>query len=238
MIRYLQSGDSAVILKVGNDISKETNVRVRKILNRIDSEPIHGIIDLIPSYNEVMVCFDPLERNSVELIEELMTLEADYGQTLLPSSKSLIIPVLYGGDYGPDLEFVASTNNLDADRAAAIHSSASYLVYMLGFTPGFCYLGGLDCRIVIPRKKEPRLRVPAGSVGIAGDQTGIYSVESPGGWQIIGRTPVNLFDPGRDPVFLFNPGDTVKFRPVHMLEYNRIIAEIAEGKWTSENIIE
>ena len=147
----------------------------------------------------------------------------------LPEEDVIHVPVLYGGEYGPDLQYVAEYNSLAEDEVIEIHSSSACLVYMLGFTPGFCYLGGMDQRIATPRRETPRLKIPAGSVGIADGQTGIYPIESPGGWQIIGKTPVRLFSPDQKPEFLFNAGDYIQFFPVTVDEYKHILDEVSEG---------
>ncbi len=181
MFIYKPSGDSALIIKTGDVISDPVNRYVRKLLLAIDEEKIEGIIDFIPSYNELMICFDPLVTNYNRLLEKFRGTEKNFDSIKLPESSVINIPVLYGGDYGPDILEVAKLNNLSPEEVILIHSSVTYPVYMIGFTPGFCYLGGLDDRISAPRKKNPGLNIPAGSVGIAGNQTGIYPIDSPGG---------------------------------------------------------
>lgn len=136
------------------------------------------------------------------------------------------IPVLYGGEYGPDIENIATHNNLSIEEVIKIHTSGEYLVYMLGFTPGFPYLGGMDKRIATPRLKTPRTKIPGGSVGIAGEQTGVYPIESPGGWQLLGRTPLNFFDPNNEKPFLINAGEYIKFVQISEEEYHKIIEQI------------
>jgi len=170
--------------------------------------------------------------NYNRLLEKLRGTEKNFDSIKLPEPSVINIPVLYGGDYGPDIDEVAKLNNLSPEEVILIHSSVTYPVYMIGFTPGFCYLGGLDDRISAPRKKNPGLNIPAGSVGIAGNQTGIYPIDSPGGWQIIGRTPVNLFDPGRKPEFLISAGDCVKFYPVGRDQFNAILKDVRNGNVT------
>jgi KipI family sensor histidine kinase inhibitor len=201
------------------------------LLLAIEEEKIEGIIDFIPSYNELMICFDPLVADYNCLLEKLRGTENYYSTIKLPEASVINIPVLYGGDCGPDIDEVARLNNLSPEEVILIHSSVTYLVYMLGFTPGFCYLGGLDDRISAPRKKNPGLNIPAGSVGIAGNQTGIYPIDSPGGWQIIGRTPVKLFDPERKPEFLFSAGDYVRFFPVGRDQFNAVFRDVKNGKF-------
>lgn len=230
-LKYIPSGDSAFIIKAGDVISEEVNLTVRKLLKRIEEENIPGVIDFIPSYNELMVCYDPAKISYRRLLETLRACAADPGAMHLPPPEVVHVPVLYGGEAGPDLHHVAEHNGLAAQDVIRIHCSADCLVYMLGFTPGFCYLGGMDRRIATPRQETPRLRIPAGSVGIAGEQTGIYPLESPGGWQLIGRTPLRLFNPASRPEFLFSAGDYIRFYPVDKDEYERIAAAVAEDTY-------
>jgi len=236
IFQYFPSGDSAIIIKAGDDISVEINRTVRSLLARIEQEKIVGIVDFIPSYNELMVCYNPAIIGFRRLVEIVKSLDSDLDSVELPASSTILVPVVYGGDFGPDLQDVAVYNNLSAEDVVKIHSSATYLVYMLGFTPGFCYLGGMDERIAMPRKECPRLKIPEGAVGIAGSQTGIYPIESPGGWQLIGQTPLKLFDINRNTnlqqhEFLFHIGDTLRFVPINECEYNLIKTEIAVGTY-------
>jgi KipI family sensor histidine kinase inhibitor len=231
VLKYIPSGDSALIIKAGDVISEEVNLTVRKLLKRLEEENIQGITDFIPAYNELMVCYDPAKIGYRRLLESLRACAADPGAILLPPAEVVHVPVLYGGEAGPDLHHVAEHNGLAAEDVIRIHSSADCLVYMLGFTPGFCYLGGMDKRIATPRHETPRLKIPAGSVGIAGEQTGIYPFESPGGWQLIGRTPLRLFNPDSRPEFLFSAGDYIRFYPVDRDEYEQIAEEVAEGTY-------
>jgi inhibitor of KinA len=234
-LKYLPSGDSALIIKTGNEISEDQNFRVRKLLHRIEKEKIEGVVDFIPAYNELMICYDPLTVSLHQLLDTLHSLEKSQDDIRLAESEIIRVPVLYGGETGPDLNEVAERNRLTSARVIEIHSSADYLVYMLGFTPGFCYLGGMDERIATPRKAKPRLKITAGSVGIADKQTGIYPLDSPGGWQLIGKTPLRLFDPGRDPVFLFSPGDHIRFYAIGEEEYFRISDHPESGFVFHEN---
>jgi len=230
-LKYIPSGDSTFIIKAGDVISEEVNLTVRKLLKRIEEENIPGVIDFIPSYNELMICYDPAKIGYRRLLDTLRTCAADPGAIHLPPPEVVHVPVLYGGEAGPDLHYVAKYNSLAEEDVIRIHSSVDCLVYMLGFTPGFCYLGGMDKRIATPRQQTPRLKIPAGSVGIAGEQTGIYPLESPGGWQLIGRTPLRLFNPESKPEFLFSAGDYIRFYPVDGYEYERIAAAMAEGTY-------
>lgn len=215
MNQIIPYGDKAVLLRAGDDISLKTNAVVRKMLFLFDENPVHGVVDLIPSYNELLICYDPLSLSFEDLLETLHTFEIRFHAVALPEGSLVEVPVLYGGDAGPDLAEVARINGLSEEEVIQIHGRVDYQVYMLGFTPGFCYLGGMDPRIATPRKENPRLKVVGGSVGIAGNQTGIYPIDSPGGWQIIGRTSLRLFDPGREPVFMVKPGDRLRFRVIN-----------------------
>ena len=226
MMKYKLSGDTALIIKAGDEISEEINGVIRKILIRIESENIDGVVDFIPSYNELMICFDPLLTDFGQLTGRIRLIEDDIGSIELPDMPMTEVPVLYGGQEGPDLAEVAENCKMTPEDVINIHCSAEYMVYMLGFTPGFCYLGGMDNRIATPRKKDPRLKIPAGSVGIADYQTGIYPLESPGGWQVIGKTPIRLFDPHRSPEFIFRAGDRIRFRQISENEYDKIEKEI------------
>ena len=229
MLQFIPSGDSAFIIKAGYEISEEINIIVRKLLLRVEKEKNDCITDLIPSYNELMICYDPLKTGYRELLDILRTCEADLDSVELPEASVINVPVLYGGEQGPDLNEVAEINSLTTDHLIEIHCSVTYLVYMLGFTPGFCYLGGMDHRIATPRRQTPRLKIPAGTVGIAGSQTGIYPIESPGGWQLIGMTPLQLFNPDKKPEFLFTAGDYIKFCPVMEDEFSTILNEVNNG---------
>jgi KipI family sensor histidine kinase inhibitor len=229
MFKYFPSGDSAIIIKASDQISVEANNTIRRLLTRVEMESIPGITDFIPSYNELMICFNPSLTGFHKLLDIVRSLEPSIADIHLPPSTLKEVPVLYGGDtpesIGPDLEDVARFNKLSVDDVIQIHSSVTYLVYMLGFTPGFCYLGGMDSRIAMPRKETPRLKIPEGSVGIADKQTGIYPIESPGGWQLIGQTPLKLFNPNRQPEFLFQIGDTLRFKPISENEFLKLKQE-------------
>jgi KipI family sensor histidine kinase inhibitor len=226
-----------MIIKAGDDISPGTNRLVRMLLRRIEKEGMAGITGYIPSYNELMVCYDPSIIGYRELSDRLRSLGNSLDDMELPASSLIRVPVLYGGDAGPDLQEVASIHRMSIQEVIDLHSAPDYLVYMLGFTPGFCYLGGMDDNIATPRKATPRVKIPAGSVGIAGNQTGIYPVDSPGGWQLIGKTPFRLFDPDREPVFLFQPGDLLRFVPVTEEEFREINQEIQLGKFEKNHYI-
>ncbi len=205
-------GDSAILIQLGDAIDPALNQRVHALSALLQSIP--AVIETIPAYCTILVHYDPLGTtyNQIKnLIEEKIS---HLDESTHRPSRRLEIPVLYGNASGPDLEPAATTLALSPSELIRLHSEREYTVYMMGFTPGFPYMGILDERLTLPRLSTPRTRVPAGSVAIAGSQTGIYPVDSPGGWHILGHTPLKLFDPLSESPFLFAPGDTVKFTPL------------------------
>ena len=207
-------GDSALLVTFGEAIELATNRQAHALARLLQDEPLPGLGEAVPGYTTLLVHYDPLQLDYPEILawvqpRTFMVLKS--GKRLLPAPRRVEVPVFYGGTLGPDLEFVARHNGLDPDDVIRRHTARDYPVYLLGFTPGFPYLGGLDESIAAPRLPSPRQQVPAGSVGIAGQQTGIYAVESPGGWRLIGWTPLKLFDPTRQPPSLLAPGDVVRF---------------------------
>ena len=222
----LPCGDCAVTVQVGYEISEETNRKVVSLMRALAESSIPGLRELVPSYSAVCVHYDPEQISYEQLLERLNDLEIKELSSESASQKIVEIPVCYGGEYGPDLAFVAEHNGLSPEEVIAIHSGGTYLVYMLGFLPGFAYMGGMDERIATPRLASPRARIPAGSIGIAGGQTGIYPLASPGGWQLIGRTPVKMFAmEGETGKFALSAGDRVKFVPISEEQYREM-----EGK--------
>ncbi len=180
----------------------------------IDEEAIEGVLETVPTYRSLLIIYNRLALSPLNLKERLERLEGTLQQISFPEPKLTRIPVVYGGSYGPDLDYVAQYHQISPEEVIRLHCSTPYLIYMIGFMPGFPYLGKLPESLVTPRLKTPRLSVPAGSVAIAQNQTGIYPMESPGGWQIIGRTPVKLFAPDNDPPVLLKMGDSVQFYPI------------------------
>ncbi|MGN1050529.1 MAG: 5-oxoprolinase subunit PxpB [Selenomonadaceae bacterium] len=221
--RFLPAGDSAIAVEFGREIDLNINNQVaamRTVIEAaIDEGKLKGIVELVPTYGSLLVVYDQLAVGYAGLIEQLKILAEGLEGVEIPDREVVEIPVVYGGEYGPDLGIVAQLNSLSEDEVIKRHSEAEYPIYMLGFVAGFPYLGGMDKSIAAPRKQTPRLKIPAGSVGIAGQQTGIYSVESPGGWQIIGRTPLKLYDAdGEKPIFL-RAGQSIRFKPITEAEY-------------------
>lgn len=209
-------GDCAVTVQIGHTISEQVNRDVLCVLEAIRCAAIPGVLELVPSYAAVCIHYDPALLSYQALQSLLKQLPLDrFADTTDRQGREISIPVCYGGTYGPDLPFVAAHSGLSEEEVVRRHSSSSYLVYMLGFLPGFAYLGGMDETIACPRLEAPRTRIPAGAVGIAGGQTGIYPLASPGGWQLIGRTPLRMFRmEGEKGVFTLSSGDRVRFVPI------------------------
>jgi KipI family sensor histidine kinase inhibitor len=213
-------GDRGLLLEFGDEISLEVNEKVRRMALAIQSEAIVGIVETVPAYRSLLILYNPLILSIEELRERLRRLEEGLEQTRFPDPTLTKIPVVYGGLFGPDLETVAQYHEISSEDVVRLHCSQAYFIYMIGFMPGFPYMGELPELLITPRLKTPRLVVPAGSVAIAQRQTGIYSMESPGGWQILGRTPVRLFDPKRDPPAVLRMGDRVQFYPICEKEFH------------------
>ena len=204
-------GDRSLLVELGDEISPAINQSVQELFSGIDSNPSKGILDLVPSYRSLLVIYDPLCISLDEIKAGITDIWKNPDQCRLPQPQTVKIPVVYGGERGPDLQQVALYHDLTPQEVIGFHTGPTYRVYMIGFTPGYPYLGEVLDAIASPRRETPRTLVPKGSVGIAQKQTGIYSVDSPGGWQIIGWTPIHLFDPQRNPPSLLVMGDRVKF---------------------------
>lgn len=211
--RCLAAGDQAVLVELGDSITPALNLQVRRLCAAVQRAAIPGVIDLHPAYASVLIRFDPLRLRRPVLLQLLTRALAELDVVELPPARRVELPVCYGGPAGPDLEQVAAHSGLSPAAVVELHSAATYLVYFLGFAPGFAYLGGLPAALQTPRLETPRPLVPAGSVGIAGRQTGVYPLAIPGGWRLIGRTSRVLFDPLRTPSALLQPGDEVRFVP-------------------------
>lgn len=220
--RYLISGDKGLVVEFGNIISEAVNKKVRNLYLAIQKVQIKGINEMIPTYRSLLIHYNPIEIELDNLIERLMEIENTLDSIDLPKPRIIEIPTIYGGEFGEDLNFVSEHNGISVDEVIKIHSSVDYLIYMLGFTPGFPYLGGMSEKIETPRLKVPRTKIPAGSVGIAGKQTGIYPIESPGGWQLIGKTPIKLYDPKSQIPIILQAGDYIRFIPILKEEYDNI----------------
>lgn len=230
-IRYRIEGDSAVLMEFGQKITEECNDQVQDMVQKIERGNLQGIRDLIPAFCTLMVCYDPSVWTTDALIDQLKALQQVTAQAKKCRKRIVEIPVCYGGYFGPDLQYVADHAGMTKEEVIAVHSRTPYRIYMLGFLPGFPYLGGLDERLVTPRLAIPRTRIPAGSVGIGGSQTGIYPMASPGGWQLIGRTPLDIYDAKREEPFLYEAGDEIQFVPIDSDTYYEIRHQILRGTW-------
>ncbi|MEG2786595.1 MAG: 5-oxoprolinase subunit PxpB [Romboutsia sp.] len=224
--RYLLAGDKSIVVEFGDIIDETINRKVINLMKNIEESNLTSVIyEMIPTYRSLMINYNPLKIEYDDFILEIKKLEKKIKTTDKLEKNIVEIPVLYGGEFGPDIETVARHNNLSVEEVMDIHSKGEYLVYMLGFTPGFTYLGGMDNKIETPRLEIPRVKIPAGSVGIAGKQTGVYPIDSPGGWQLIGRTPIKLYDINKERPILLSAGDYVKFVPINKAEYEKMLNE-------------
>jgi inhibitor of KinA len=214
------AGDSALIVEFEDRIDPIVNSRAISLADAIQNADMAGVRDVVPTYRSVAVYFDPLRTDYNRLLAELHDRARDASQRMPESREPLRIPVCYGNDFGPDLAAVARFGRMSEAEVVQMHTSAVYRVFMLGFVPGFAYMGIVDERIAAPRHATPRVRVPQGTVGIAGVQTGIYPAETPGGWQLIGRTPLKPFDAARPEPFLMKAGDSVQFYAIDRVEYD------------------
>lgn len=230
-VRYLVSGDSAISVEFGNIISDEINRKIRAFQLALHQTGIPGIVESIPTYRSVLIVYRPEIIRYAELTKRLDAVLQTAETITLPPAVVVELPVLYGGEMGPDLLSVAEHCKLTPDEVVRIHTSRDYLIYMLGFIAGFPYLGGMDERIAAPRLANPRVRIEGGSVGIAGNQTGVYPVASPGGWQLIGRTTVKLYDVCREQPVLLEAGQYVRFRSVDAETYQKIEEQVNAGTY-------
>ena len=219
------AGDQGLLVEYGDEIDLEVNTKVRAMAIIMKQNTPKGVIEAIPTYRSLLLVYDPSITNLAKLQKELQKLEERLEEIQIPPPDTVEIPVCYGGEFGPDIEFVAETHDLSVKEVIQLHSEPEYLIYMVGFTPGFPFLGGLSEKLHTPRLETPRTFVPKGSVGIANNQTGIYPVSSPGGWQLIGRSPIKLFAPERPNPFLYQAGDHIKFKPITLEEYSRLAKE-------------
>ncbi|MCC8140721.1 MAG: 5-oxoprolinase subunit PxpB [Lachnospiraceae bacterium] len=230
-IKIVAAGDSSILIEFGSEINPEINRKITSTVQLIRAQQIEGIVDMIPAFCSLLINYDPriitydrIQSRMAELVKMDVKASAQ-------KKKVFEIPVCYGGDFGPDIENIAANAGLSVEEVIKIHSSCDYLIYMLGFLPGFCYLGGLDERIHTPRLANPRVKIPAGSVGIGGSQTGIYPLDSPGGWQLMGLTPVKTYDPDRETPILLEAGDYIRFVPIDREEFDRIKALVDKNEY-------
>jgi KipI family sensor histidine kinase inhibitor len=231
--RVLPNGDAALTVEFGRDLDETVNRRVLAFDRAIATKSVDGIVETVPTYRSLLIHYDPLVVDYATLRETLLTLAA---QPLVPivTTRRWRVPVVYGGEFGIDLEDVAKAHDLTPDDVVNRHMSGDYFVAMVGFTPGFCYLSGLDPALATSRRKEPRAVTPPGSIHIGGAQAAIQCLAGPSGWHLLGRTPVRTFHPARDPVFLIAPGDAVTFYAISADQFAALDSTAARGEQVAE----
>ena len=230
--RFLPAGDQAVSVELGDEISLELNIRARALEYLILQKGVPGVLETVPTYRSVLVYYDPATIAYRELVDAIAPLVTQAQAAALPPSRLVELPACYDPDLGFDLETAAARLSLSPGELARLHAAPEYLVYFIGFTPGLPYLAGMPERITIPRLEQPRLKTPPGSISIGGSQCVIYSVESPGGFWVLARTPVPLYDPKASEPILLRPGDRVRFRVIDRHEYDEIAAAVTAGAFT------
>jgi inhibitor of KinA len=228
--RFLLAGDTALVVEFGDRVDRGVSDSVLSLSARVRASGIRGVTETVPTYRSLMVHYDPLATDSVSLTGAIENLLGE-GDSQRPEAKLWRIPACYAASHAPDLEDVAQRAGLTADEVVKLHAATLFHVYMVGFVPGFPYMGDLPEALVLPRRTDPRVKVPAGSIAIAMGQTAIYPVESPGGWHLIGATPVRLFDPGAPRPALLAPGDKVRFDPVSVAEFEGIADAVERGAY-------
>lgn len=216
--QYRLMGDRSLLVELGNEIGPEINQHVRCLYLALQTAPLEGLTDTMPGYRSILLVFDPLKLTPTLIQAHVDGLLQEMDPASLPEPETHRVPVVYGDEYGPDLTMVADYHQTTPEAIIQRHTATHYRVYMIGFTPGFPYMGQLPQNLVTPRRDIPRTAVPPGSVAIAEEQTGIYPVQSPGGWQILGFTPLRLFDPARHPPALIHMGDRVRFYAIQKQE--------------------
>lgn len=227
--KILPCGDTALTLQFGETIDAETNARVIAIAARLEDMAVPGLVDIVPTYRSLLLRYDPEILSGARLEGLLSGLALEDGAGAAPA-RLWVVPCLYGGDVGQDLDDLARMKGMSPEQIVALHSGAEYRIYMIGFAPGFAYLGGLPKALHTPRLPKPRQNIPAGAIGIGGQQGNINSVAGPSGWRFIGWTPLRSFDPGRPEPFLFRAGDRIRFRPVDTAEAEALAARAAAGE--------
>jgi inhibitor of KinA len=212
-------GDLAVRISFGDSIEEETNGRIRQFILKLEKERIPGVIEWVPAYTSVTVYYEPEQISYEVLKRKLEKVHLSPAESLLPRPIVYEIPACYGSEMGPDLAYVAKYHGLSEQDVINLHANREYLIYMMGFMPGFPYLGGMTDEIAVPRLQQPRFSVFPGSIGIGGSQTGIYPADAPSGWRIIGATPIRLYDPEKGDPFLLSAGNYIKFVPINQEEF-------------------
>jgi len=220
--QFKTASDQSLLVYFGQEVTLDAHHRVRKLLHMLESEPIAGVRNLHPAYCSLLVVFDPLKLRHGELEAVLSDYLRRLAAVRLPAARKLEIPTCYGGEFGPDLEEVARLHGMTPAQVVELHSSVTYVVYFLGFVPGFAYLGALPEALATPRLASPRRSTPPGSVGIADHQTGVYPFSTPGGWRLIGRTPIAMFRPDQNNMSFLTIGDSVCFTPISVAQFTAL----------------
>ncbi|QFT91095.1 Kinase A inhibitor [Bacillus sp. THAF10] len=232
-ISFFPLGDTGIQLSFGDEIKKETNTQIRRFAEYLRKHPIKGVMEWVPAYTTLTIFYQPDAILYQQLHERLLEVKENIqDEPETHAAKVYEIPTLYGGEEGSDLGEVARYHGLTEEEVISIHSEKEYYIYMMGFVPGFPYLGGMDKQLATPRRENPRPNIPAGSVGIAGEQTGVYSLETPGGWQIIGQTPIKLYDPTEEEPILLKAGHYLQFVSIDKEEFQAIKEQIKNGSYS------
>jgi inhibitor of KinA len=231
-VRFLPAGDRAVSVELEDVISAEVNTRVRALEYLVQQRAVAGVVETVPSFRALLVYYDPARVGYRELCARVEALAGEAAAVVLPPARLVELPCCYDAELGPDLEAAARRLGLTIDELVRLQADAEYVVYFIGFTPGLPYMSGLPARLELPRLETPRVKVPAGSVGIGGIQCCIYSVDSPGGFWLLGRTPLRLYDPEAPDPILLRPGDRVRLRPIDRREFDEIAERVAAGAFT------
>jgi len=232
MAQIVPYGEFGLTIYFSNQISEVTTHKIQHFIHLLERERIYGLQDWIPTYTTITLYFDPYLLSYEDLYNQIMIIYNNI-TTLDPVKSRLFeVPVCYEERFAPDLLFISNYHKIEVSEIIKIHSDPVYRVAMIGFMPGFPYLSGMDRRIITPRKSAPSLKIEGGSVGIAGEQTGIYPFTSPGGWNIIGKTPLKLFDASRNEPFLFRQGDQIRFKPISLDEYKQLERKLKKGTLT------
>ena len=226
--------DDAVVMQFGADIHLSTHQKIQNVATYLQKHPFTGMREYVPAYTTLTIYYNPVivyrslfefdkkKASPYQLVTDWLTeMMENISESEGSKPRTIHIPVCYSEAYGPDLQTVAAHNELSTEEVVQLHTANEYLVYMMGFAPGFPYIGGMNESIATPRKESPRLQIPAGSVGIAGSQTGMYPIETPGGWQLIGQTPLQLFRPDKEPPALLQPGDRIRFYAISSTDFKQ-----------------